>query len=173
MTTLFAYIGDGITFVISGVFLKYTRDVYLFLDCLGAVTIVCVIVLTIYLPESSRYLYSRRRYDEMESNFSLKMKYNGIPDPDGSLAKSYRVKLEALKEGVKQTKGSCFGDLAILYNSPVHLKSMIGVVVIWIYAAFNYYLIGYYVKYFPGDIFTNFLMMTGAEIISPIVLYFF
>jgi hypothetical protein len=50
---------------------------------------------------------------------------------------------------------------------------MIAVVMIWIYAAFNYYLIGYYVKYFPGDIFTNFLMMTGAEIISPIVLYFF
>jgi hypothetical protein len=50
---------------------------------------------------------------------------------------------------------------------------MIAVVAIWIYAAFNYYLIGYYVKYFPGDIFTNFLMMTGAEIISPIVLYFF
>jgi hypothetical protein len=76
MTTLFAYIGDGITFVISGVFLKYTRNVYLFFNCLGAVTIACVIILAWYCPESSRYLYSRRRYDEMEANFSLKMKYN-------------------------------------------------------------------------------------------------
>jgi hypothetical protein len=65
------------------------------------------------------------------------------------------------------------GDLQIIYNSPEHFRSMIGVIMIWIYAAFNYYLIGYYVKYFPGDVFTNFLMMTGAEIVSPIVLYFF
>lgn len=97
MTTLLAYIGDGVTFVISGVFLKYTRDVYLFLDILGAVTIACVVILTIYLPETSRYLYSRRRYDEMEANFALKMRYNGIPDPDGVLAKKYRVRLEELK----------------------------------------------------------------------------
>jgi hypothetical protein len=101
MTTLWAYIGDGITFVISGVFIKYTRNVYLFLDILGAVTIVCVIILTIYLPESSRYLYSRRRYDEMEANFSVKMRMNGISDPDGSLAKKYRNKLEDLKKDVK------------------------------------------------------------------------
>ena len=41
---------------------------------------------------------------------------------------------------------------------------------LWIYSAFNYYVIGYYVKYFPGDIFVNFLTMTIAEVISPIVL---
>jgi hypothetical protein len=84
----------------------------------------------------------------------------------------YRQKLEMLKMDSKQSKNNCFGDLSILYQSQEHFKSMIGVVVIWIYAAFNYYLIGYYVKYFPGDIFTNFLMMTGAEIVAPIVLYF-
>ena len=49
---------------------------------------------------------------------------------------------------------------------------MIGVLGIWVYAAFNYYLIGYYVKYFPGDIFDNYLMMTAAEIIAPVVLFF-
>lgn len=101
MTTLFAYIGDGVTFVIAGLVLKYTRDVFFFLDCLGAVTILCVIILSYYLPESSRYLYSRRRYDEMEANFALKMKYNGISDPDGSLAKKYRNKLEDLKHDIK------------------------------------------------------------------------
>ena len=48
---------------------------------------------------------------------------------------------------------------------------MIGVLGLWIYAAFNYYLIGYYVKYFPGDVFTNFLMMTAAEVLAPIYLW--
>jgi hypothetical protein len=61
--------------------------------------------------------------------------------------------------------------LKILYNSPQHFRSLIAVVGIWIYAAFNFYLLGFYVKYFPGDVFTNFLVMTFAEVIAPIVLY--
>lgn len=53
--TLFVYIGDGLTFVLSGVFLKYTRDVYMFLDILCIITILSVIVLAIFLPESPKF----------------------------------------------------------------------------------------------------------------------
>ena len=60
--------------------------------------------------------------------------------------------------------------MQILWNSPEHKRSLIATVGLWCYAAFNYYLIGYYVKYFPGDIFVNFLMMTVAEVIAPIFL---
>ena len=59
----------------------------------------------------------------------------------------------------------------ILSGSTEHLRSLIAVLGIWIYSSFNYYLIGYYVKYFPGDVFVNFLMMTIAEVIAPIVLF--
>lgn len=52
---LAVYLGDGITFVISGIFTKYTRDVYLFLQLLGAVTLVSILILTIFLPDSPKY----------------------------------------------------------------------------------------------------------------------
>jgi 1,4-dihydroxy-2-naphthoate octaprenyltransferase len=61
--TLAVYLGDGFTFVISGVFTMYTRDVYLFLQLLSITTIVSVVILGLYLPESPRYLYSSRNYD--------------------------------------------------------------------------------------------------------------
>jgi Na+/melibiose symporter-like transporter len=68
-------------------------------------------------------------------------------------------------------KQSFFKDMHILIKSREHLRSLIAVCALWIYAAFNYYLIGYYVKYFPGDVFTNFLMMTAAEVLAPIYLW--
>lgn len=49
------YLGDGITFVISGIFTKYTRDVYAFLLLLGVITLICVMILLFFLPESPRY----------------------------------------------------------------------------------------------------------------------
>lgn len=61
-------------------------------------------------------------------------------------------------------------DIKILMESPQHLRSLIAVIGLWVYSSFNYYLIGYYVKYFPGDIFVNFLMMTIAEVIAPLLL---
>jgi putative MFS transporter len=59
------YLGDGITFVISGIWTKYTRDVYGFLVVLGAATLVCVAVLVYYLPESPRFLYSTKQYSKL------------------------------------------------------------------------------------------------------------
>ena len=62
---LFVYIGDGLTFVISGVFVKYTRDPFLFLMLLCIMTVISVVVLTIFLPESPKFLYSKGRYEEL------------------------------------------------------------------------------------------------------------
>lgn len=63
--TFFVYIGDGLTFVLSGIFTMYTRDVYLFLQLLGSITLLCIAFLYFYLDESPRFLYSKRKYDEL------------------------------------------------------------------------------------------------------------
>ena len=59
LMTLAIYMGDGITFVISGIFVMYTRDVCLYLICLSILTILAVIILWIFLPESPRFLYTK------------------------------------------------------------------------------------------------------------------
>ena len=53
--TLFVYVGDGLTFVLSGVYLKYTRDVYMFLILLCISTLISVLILAIFMPESPKF----------------------------------------------------------------------------------------------------------------------
>lgn len=74
------------------------------------------------------------------------------------------------KQNYVDHKPAFFNDLKILCESPTHRNSLIAVLGLWMYSSFNYYLIGYYVKYFPGDIFINFFMMTIAEVMAPIML---
>jgi 1,4-dihydroxy-2-naphthoate octaprenyltransferase len=78
--TLAVYLGDGFTFVISGFFTMYTRDVYLFLQIFSIMTLVCVAILGVYLPESPRYLYSKREYDKLYSCFNQIAKMNKVKD---------------------------------------------------------------------------------------------
>ena len=61
--TLAFNLGDGFTFVISGLFIMYTRDVYLFLQLISAIAIISVVILGFTFPESPRYLYSTKNYD--------------------------------------------------------------------------------------------------------------
>lgn len=53
--TLFVYVGDGLTFVLSGIFLKYYRDVYMFLWILCGTTLLSVAILAAFLPESPKF----------------------------------------------------------------------------------------------------------------------
>ncbi len=54
------YMGDGITFVLSGLYTEHTRNVYGWLIILGVTTIASIIILVIALPESPRFLYSTK-----------------------------------------------------------------------------------------------------------------
>jgi len=89
------------------------------------------------------------------------------------------VNIKEIMQELREEKGHCIErkstfikDLKVLYGSRQHRRSLFAVVALWIYSAFNYYLIGYYVKYFPGDVFVNFMTMTVAEVAAPIVLRF-
>lgn len=77
--TLFVYIGDGLTFVISGVFVKYTRDPFLFLAILCIATLASVVILTIWCPESPKFLYSKERYPELLKCFEQIKRTNKVP----------------------------------------------------------------------------------------------
>lgn len=43
--------------------------------------------------------------------------------------------------------------------------------VLWLAAAFGYYLINFEIKYMPGNLYVNVLMSTGAEVCAKAVAY--
>lgn len=144
-----------------------TKDAYLYLVLLGGLTVFFCIILFFTFPESPKFLYSKGRYEELKHSFESIKKWNKPED----------VNVDEIIEDLKYTKNNgtnynsaFFKDLKVLYNSTQHRRSLIAVGGLWIYAAFNYYLIGYYVKYFPGDVYVNFMTMGVAEILAPVVL---
>ena len=163
------YLGDGLTFVISGLFVMYTKSSYAYLQVLGGLTVLCCAYLMMTFPESPKFLYSKGRYDELKVSFETIKKWNRVKDEDANVDQLVQD-LKDAKHGQANRQSSFFKDLKILYNSREHRRSLTAVVGLWIYAAFNYYLIGYYVKYFPGDVFVNFMTMTVAEVLAPITL---
>ena len=147
----------------------YYKDAYLYLILLGALTIFCCLVLMLTFPESPKFLFSKGRFDELTQSFESIKKWNKVKE-DVNIKEIIEDLKEAKVLAHSGYKSTFFGDLKVLYGSRQHKRSLFAVMGLWIYAAFNYYLIGYYVKYFPGDVYVNFMTMTIAEVLAPITL---
>lgn len=53
-----------------------------------------------------------------------------------------------------------------LLNNKVHYKNLIIMNIAWSSTSFGYYLISYYLKYIPGDIYTNIILASLADMFS-------
>lgn len=50
----------------------------------------------------------------------------------------------------------------------MNLKNLMAVIVFWSFSSFSFYLIGFYIKYFPGNVYANFTMLGCADILASI-----
>jgi MFS family permease len=77
---LWVYIGDGSTFVISGIFTLYTRDVYMFLTLMSSVAIASCAILLYFLPESPKFQFAKVDYEGLRANFEQIKRMNSVDD---------------------------------------------------------------------------------------------
>jgi len=52
---------------------------------------------------------------------------------------------------------------SILWADPLLKRNLMASCCSWLFASFNFYMITFYLKYFPGNIFVNSLTFAGAD----------
>ena len=53
-----------------------------------------------------------------------------------------------------------------LWTNPDLKKNLIASCFVWLHGSFNFYLITFYLKYFPGNIFVNAMSFATADLIA-------
>lgn len=56
-----------------------------------------------------------------------------------------------------------------MYNHPVYRVNLIVMNITWAACAFSYYMVGFYVKYIPGDIYTNVIIAQISDVSSSFI----
>ena len=148
---------------------------------------------TLFLPETPKFLITQKRYDDARAaiNFFnpnretypfkgkfdkevLEMKNSGPVNDDMTSAISF-VSVEnhtpaqenqridgphvSLNEESKLT-----GSLKDLIKIKRHFKNLIIMIYIWVASSFDVYLLGFLLKYLPGDIFHNTLTTNACDV---------
>ncbi len=130
----------------------------------------------IFQPESPRFLVSIKKFDEARKSFNWIARINEkgsdiadkfiFPKEAADQVNHFLEKVEEEESSSRNSvniEGTRLGDLCKNIRTR---SNLIFSAVIWCALIVNYYILAFYLKYFPGNIFVNSFSMAGSDILS-------
>jgi MFS family permease len=162
------YFTEGFILIITPVILFYvTKNLqYFIFFCFLVNFVACIVFLVCYLPESVKFTLEKGRHEKAEKDIEYICRINKTSEEEKqkvmTVLKKYLSDLKEMNRSCnvnnskintnKHNKESLFGRLKGDRKSMLNLFLMIQC---WIVSAFTFYLICFFVKYMPGDIYVN------------------
>lgn len=128
-------------------------------------------ILLVFEPETPRFYASVHRYDEAREVLKLIAKKNGKENLDFEETvfkdevdriKSSNVFYRASNEIAIEERGS----IKEFWRDRLMRKNLFFSNIIWCANITNYYLIAFYIKYFPGSMFVNSIALGSSDVLS-------
>ena len=175
--------------VFSTLYFMFITKYWYGFQIFGLVLNTLVVVLVPLLPESPKYLLSKRKYDQARlailkiarfqrlSNNQLQM-VSKLKFEEEFLAelsqKDFSSLTEAQKERVlianqESKEKQLDGSLKDLVRIRKHLINLILMIWMWVASSFSFYLISFQIKYIKGDVFVNTIVSASTEILGFLV----
>ena len=175
--------------VFSALYFMFITKYWYGFQIFGLVLNTLVVVLVPLLPESPKYLLSKRKYDQARlailkiarfqrlSNNQLQM-VSKLKFEEEFLAelsqKDFSSLTEAQKERVlianqESKEKHLDGSLKDLVRIRKHLINLILMIWMWVASSFSFYLISFQIKYIKGDVFVNTVVSASTEILGFLV----
>jgi hypothetical protein len=102
------------------------------------------------MPETPRFLVSVHKFEKARTVFNTMARWNG---KSPTIANTFLFHEEhSDHKGIPKTKEPSVKDLLKI---KVLRRNLIGSTILWSMSAFNFYLLTFFLKYFPGNIFEN------------------
>jgi hypothetical protein len=170
--------GEGIFIISTGLFYMYNPNSEIFAFVIVSYEAILVFV-AFFVPESPNYLHHSKQFGKLREAFgtiakvngkemNMDVKFHGESDSeDDSSVGSER----------DETHGEQFNAIAEICGSKLILVNLLVVTLFWMQSTFVFYVTGFYIKYFKGDIFFNLVIMgiadTLAYLSKRVLLHFF
>lgn len=140
------------------------RPFQIFAWALNLVIVGCVFL----VPESPKYLLSKKRFAEARVSLRYIAKVNKR-DPAVVERMVFEGETASAVSAENEEASKLTGGLSDLIKIKRHLINLVIMAVVWIASAFNYFLINFKMKSFPGNIYVNTSIASGSEIVAYIL----
>lgn len=120
------------------------------------------------IPESPRYLFAKKDSEQLTETLTYISKVNNVEDSsENDIRRIVNISLKQneTNENVDDKKYSVFEDL----KHPKTLINFLIAILVFVVVSFNYYMLGFYIKYVGGNIYINTILIAVAEVVSYLI----
>ena len=107
------------------------------------------------MPESPRFLLANNRISEGKEVFRRIAQWNGVEFPETVTFAEQRLETVTICSPLRQ-----------IWADPILKKNLMAASFLWMVSSFNWYMLSFYLKYFPGNIFQNSLYFAISDFIG-------
>ena len=161
------FVGEWFTIIVSNVYLVGGgRDAFFFVYA-SLIFSVIPLIFSFILPESPKYLYSCKEYDQTKESLQRIATLNNQKELDYSEVQ-LEHSLSSLTESDKDHRG-IFHEFYDLWKDKESLKNTIILAFLWGFYTFGHHCLLFMLKYIPGNKFTVGLLVSVGVTIAPIL----
>jgi len=115
-----------------------------------------------YIPESTVYLLEKGLFKAARPDIEYLLKFNNASEEAKVITRSFLDRFEAKKKSVLEVNLKKLKDseakpsmIKSLMRDKLALRNLLMMIMVWVSSCFTFYLLNFYVKYMPGDIYFN------------------
>ena len=166
---------ESIVYLLDIAYFRYISNDWIWLQMPNIFLSLVAIIWILSLPETPRYLVAKKRYDKARESFKMIAKWNGINPAqiDNWVFEQEAEDLRLASErpiGVEtdETENKNEPDITIkdVWSVPVLRTNLWAAVMLYCEGTFNFYLLTFYMKYFPGNLFVNSVYFACSDLLA-------
>ncbi|TNV80292.1 hypothetical protein FGO68_gene6246 [Halteria grandinella] len=160
-------VGTGLVQILAAVYFAFISKQWQYYQFLGWTLNLLVVISLYWIPESPKYLQSKRRFEECRESLQWIARVNlSKESEEGRRAKVSEIRFDnEVKEGSAEDQ-KLTGSLKDLIKIRRHFLNLLILIFVWMASAFNYFLINFRMKYLGGNIFVNIAVAASSEIVA-------
>jgi MFS family permease len=158
--TGFMFFCDSFGILISTIYFKYISKNWKYMFAAPQIFLVVGIIMLIkYRTDSPKYFYSKKDFARLRWSLTLIGRNNGVLTKDESFTKVFQIEIDMQNQykggmPIQNGKSEDEASLKSFFADPLNRSNAIIFMIMGVACNFIYYLINFYVKYLPGDLYT-------------------
>lgn len=163
---------ESVVYLLDIVYFLYISKEWVWLQIPNILLCIVGVCWVWFLPETPHWLLAKKKYGEARSVFKKMHRWNGRPNPevwDSVVFEQEALEIEnpdLIQQQEEEKANAKIITWRDIWMVPVLKQNLWSAVLLYMEGTFNFYLLTFYMKYFPGNLFTNSVYFACSDLVA-------
>ena len=166
---------ESVVYLLDIAYFVYISKNWVYLQIPNIILSFCGVLWVMIQPETPRWLLAKKRYNDARAVFAMMARWNGKSEEAQVSEWVFEQEAEdankpiGVEEDLETKKNEPQISWRDIWKIPVLRTNLWAAAILYTEATFNFYLLSFYMKYFPGNLFVNSVYFACSDLTAFIM----